>query len=73
MLNLIPLAGTLFDLLENLGIFSMIRIYPAGFEAVALLTSISGIIKFSLNGISLLLVVGGTICFLITRAVQNKA
>jgi hypothetical protein len=71
--NLIPFAGALCDLLENLGIFGMIRIYPAGFETVALLTSISGIIKFACIGITVLLIVSGTSYLLIVRAGKAKA
>ncbi len=73
LLNILPLAGALFDLLENFGIFGMIRIYPADFETLACLTSVSGIIKFALIAISLLLIVSGIIYFIIACAGKNKA
>jgi len=52
-LPLIPAAGAVFDLLENAGIFSMIRIYPNSFKMLANLVMIAGVLKFALLTVSI--------------------
>jgi hypothetical protein len=60
-LALLPLIGTLFDFLENIGIFLMIRLYPQPFTTLAGGVKVIGIIKmigygFGFTGISIVLI-----------------
>ena len=43
----LPLLASGCDLLENAGIFAMLRIYPDPFPVVARMTSLFGVLKFS--------------------------
>jgi hypothetical protein len=52
----LPLLGAIFDYLENLFIFSMIKIYPNQFNVLAFFTSYISFIKFIFLGLSFLLI-----------------
>ena len=49
----LPLLAGICDLLENAGIFAMLRIYPDPFPVVARMTSIFGVFKFSAIAVSI--------------------
>ncbi len=60
-LNLIPFGTWVFDLLENIGIVSMISIYPSTPAALAWVTTIFTMAKWTFAGLSLMLVLVGLI------------
>jgi len=60
-LNILPLGAWLFDLLENLGIVTLLSTFPAQITAVALLTTIFTMVKWIFAGASMLLIVLGLI------------
>ncbi len=66
-LGLIPVAGASFDLLENTGIFTMARIYPASVETAATLTSAAGVVKNLLFMGSLLMIVILTVIYTVKK------
>lgn len=59
--NVMPVGGWLFDLLENVGIVSMLSMYPAKPEFLAWLTMIFGSIKWAFAAISLVLILVGLV------------
>lgn len=60
-LNVMPLGMWLFDLLENLGIVTLLSTFPAQMTAVAWLTTIFTMIKWTFAGASMLLIVVGLV------------
>lgn len=58
-LNVVPFGAWLFDLLENLGIVTMLSLYPATPAVIAWLATIFTVIKWSFAGASLVLVLTG--------------
>ncbi len=58
-LALFPVAAALCDFLEDAGVFTMIRIYPEPFPALAAFTSAVGLAKLSLFWMSAGMVVFG--------------
>jgi hypothetical protein len=60
-LNIVPIGAWLFDLLENLGIVTLLSIYPGQSIAVAWLTIIFTMIKWIFAGASMLLIVIGLV------------
>lgn len=58
-LVLIPFATAIFDYLENLGIVLLLRRFPASGDAIAGFASFAGMGKWSLFGLSALLILGG--------------
>ncbi len=59
--NVIPVGAWLFDLLENLGIVAMLSTYPAQMTAIAWLTTIFTMIKWTFVGATILLAVIGLV------------
>ena len=64
--NVMPVGIWLFDLLENLGIVTMLSMWPSQPAALAWLTTIFTMIKWMFAGASMLLIVVG-----IVAAVRN--
>lgn len=60
-LNVMPVGAWLFDLLENLGIVTLLSTFPAQLTAVAWLTTIFTMIKWGFAGASMLLIVSGLV------------
>ena len=60
-LNVMPVGMWLFDLLENLGIVTLLSTYPAQWMAAAWLTTIFTMIKWIFAGASMLLIVIGLV------------
>jgi len=54
-LNVVPFGAWLFDLLENVGIVTMLSIYPATPALIAWLTAICTLIKWSFIGATIVL------------------
>ncbi len=59
--NVMPVGMWLFDLLENLGIVTMLSTFPAQLTAVAWLTTIFTMVKWSFAGVSMALIVVGLV------------
>ena len=64
--NVMPLGAWFFDLLENIGIVSMLSMYPAQPAALAWLTMILGSVKWAFAFISIGLILIGLV-----RALMN--
>lgn len=60
-LNVMPVGMWLFDLLENLGIVTLLSTFPAQLTAVAWLTTIFTMVKWTFAGASMLLIVIGLV------------
>jgi hypothetical protein len=60
-LNIIPIGAWLFDLLENLGIVTLLSTFPARLTAVAWLTTFFTMVKWIFAGASMLLIVIGLV------------
>jgi hypothetical protein len=60
-LNVMPVGAWLFDLLENLGIVTLLSTFPAQLTAVAWLTTIFTMVKWVFAGASMLLMVVGLV------------
>ena len=56
-LNVIPVAGAVFDYLENLGIIAMLLAWPARLTEIAQFTMGSTLLKFSFSVVAFLIVV----------------
>jgi len=65
-LNVMPVGAWFFDLLENLGIVSMLSMYPATSDAMAWLTMIFGSLKWGFFVVTVVLVLIGLV-----RAAMN--
>lgn len=50
--NIMPFLAALFDYLENIGIFVMIRRFPESFQTIAWITNKMSLFKFGLTGIA---------------------
>ena len=61
MLNVLPAGAGLFDLLENIGIVTLLAIYPAQPVIVAWLSTVCTMIKVSFLGVSTLLILIGLV------------
>ena len=59
--NVMPLGGWFFDMLENVGIVSMLSMYPAKPELLAWLTMIFGSLKWAFALISIVLILIGLV------------
>ena len=70
-LNIIPLGAWLFDLLENLGIVSMLSVYPSTPALLAWVSSIFTVIKWLFAGASIVLMLIGIVAA-IAKTVQRK-
>jgi hypothetical protein len=66
-LNVVPLGGWLFDLLENLGIVTMLSVYPSTPAALAWLTAIFTLIKWLFAGATIVLILVGLV-----MAIKNR-
>lgn len=66
ILNIVPLAGMVFDMLENFGIIQMLRAFPEKVEFWAKFASNAGLVKWGFAGITILLALGGLIFWLIS-------
>ena len=60
-LNIVPVGAWLFDLLENLGIVTLLSTFPAQITTVAWLTTIFTMVKWTFAGLSMLLIVIGLV------------
>jgi len=60
-LNIVPMGAWLFDLLENLGIVTLLSTFPAQNTAIAWLTTIFTMVKWIFAGVSMLLIVIGMV------------
>lgn len=58
-LNVVPLGAWLADLLENLGIVTMLSIYPSTPPALAWVTAIFTLVKWLFFGATIILVLAG--------------
>ena len=59
--NALPVGIWLFDMLENLGIVTLLSTFPAQMTAVAWLTTIFTMVKWMFAGASMLLIVVGLV------------
>jgi hypothetical protein len=59
--NVLPVGIWLFDLLENLGIVTLLSTFPAQMTAVAWLTTIFTMVKWTFAGASMLLMMIGLV------------
>ena len=59
--NVLPFGAWLFDLLENIGIVTLLSIYPSTPVALALLTTLLTMVKWIFAGGSMLLLVIGLV------------
>ena len=66
-LNLVPFAALVFDILENLGIVSLLSTYPQQFTWLAILTIILNVIKWVFAGGSVVLVFIGLFGALVAK------
>lgn len=66
LLNIIPLPGMVFDMLENFGILQMLRAFPEKVEFWAKFASNAGLIKWSFAGATIVLVLVSLIVWLIS-------
>lgn len=57
--NVVPFGGWLFDLLENLGIVTMLSVFPAIPAALAWLSAISTLFKWLFAGATIILILIG--------------
>jgi hypothetical protein len=62
-----PVGAWLFDMLENVGIVSMLLMYPSRAEILAWLTMLFGSLKWAFFAVTLRLVLVGFV-----RAVMNR-
>jgi len=65
--NVVPFGGWLFDLLENLGIVSMLSVFPSTPSALAWVTAVFTFIKWLFAGASGVLILVGLV-----RAAMNR-
>lgn len=66
-LNVVPLGAWLFDLLENLGIVSMLSIYPSTPAVLAWITAIFTLVKWLFAGATIILILIG-----LAMALKNR-
>ena len=66
-LNLVPASAGIFDLLENISIVTLLSVYPAQPVGIAWLSTFCTMVKVSLLGVSIVLIVVGFV-----KAVLNK-
>ena len=71
-LNVIPFGAWLFDLLENLGIVTMLSIHPSTPATVAWLTAIFTMTKWVFAGTSIVLVIIGVAALIARTNRRNK-
>ena len=71
-LNILPFGAGLFDLLENLGIVTMLSVYPSTPAIVAWITTIFTMAKWSFLGVSILLMIIGTLVPITKLFRKNK-
>ena len=60
-LNIVPLGGWLFDLLENLGIVTMLSVFPSTPDALAWITAIATLIKWLFAAATIVLILVGLV------------
>jgi hypothetical protein len=65
--NVAPVGAWLFDLLENIGIVTMLSLYPSQPELLAWLTMLLGLVKWALLFLSICLVLLG-----LAKAARNR-
>ncbi|HMB22467.1 MAG: hypothetical protein ACM33V_03670 [Chloroflexota bacterium] len=71
--NVIPLGAWLFDLLENIGIVTMLSIYPSTPAALAWLTALFTLVKWLFAGATVLLMLTGLVMALKNRFKKQDA
>jgi hypothetical protein len=72
-LNVVPLGGWLFDLLENLSIVTMLSIYPSTPFALAWITAIFTLVKWLFAGTNIVLILIGFVMALKNRFKKQEA
>ncbi len=60
-LNVVPFGAWLFDLLENIGIITMLSVYPSTPAMVAWLSAVFTLVKWTFAGASLILILLGLV------------
>jgi hypothetical protein len=60
-LNSLPLGGWLFDLLENLGIVTMLSVFPSTLAPLAWVSAIATLIKWLFAGATIVLILVGLV------------
>ena len=60
-LNVVPLGGWLFDLLENLGIVTMLSVFPSTPDVLAWITAIATLIKWLFAAATIVLILVGLV------------
>jgi len=60
-LNVVPLGGWLFDLLENLGIVTMLSVFPSTPDGLAWITAIATLIKWLFAAATVVLILIGLV------------
>jgi hypothetical protein len=63
VLNILPILGMLFDMLENFGIIQMLRNFPEKVDFWATFASNSGLVKWFFAGITVLMALSGLIAW----------
>jgi len=75
-LNVIPVAGAVFDYLENLGIIAMLLAWPARMPEIAQFTMASTLLKFSFSAAAFLIVavaIAGWIVYTVRGRIRSPA
>jgi len=75
-LNVIPVAGAVFDYLENLGIIAMLLAWPARMPEIAQFTMASTLLKFSFSAAAFLIVamaIAGWIVYAVRGRLRSPA
>ena len=60
-LNVIPLGGWLFDLLENLGIVTMLSVFPSTPDALAWISAVFTLVKWLFAAATIILILVGLV------------
>ena len=60
-LNVVPLGGWLFDLLKNLGIVTMLSVFPSTPAALAWVTATATLIKWLFAAATIVLILVGLV------------
>ena len=69
----VPLAGMVFDFLENIGIISMLLAYPAQLDIVAVFTRVMTLLKWGCTLAAVVLIVVGVVALVMRRRQTGSA
>jgi hypothetical protein len=59
--NVVPFGAWLFDLLENIGIITMLSVYPSTPAPLAWITAVFTLVKWLFAGVSIVLLLAGLV------------